>query len=76
MNPRTKTVVRSYPHHSPLILLQAMGVECMKQHQPPGDQEEMGQTIVKLEEVGVMYLHIALSNSLVWPCGSQMRYGK
>ncbi|XP_032312704.1 uncharacterized protein LOC116656732 [Camelus ferus] len=62
-----KTVIRGHPHHAPLVLPQATRVVNVRQYRLPGGHEEIGQTILKLEEAGIIRATHSPYNSPVWP---------
>lgn len=49
-----KTIIRGHPYHAPFVLPQATRVVNTKQYLLLGSHEEMGHTILKLEEAGVI----------------------
>lgn len=62
-----RTIIRGHPYHAPFVLPQATRVVNTKQHLLPGSHEEIGHTILKLEEAGVIRPTHSPYNCPVWP---------
>lgn len=67
--PVVKTVNRGHPHHAPLRLPQATWVVNVKQYRLPRGHEEIGRTILKLEEAGVIHLMQRCIAPIIPLCG-------